>query len=561
MIDRLITTNMQFITPRFNPPQLRTWLTNLAFYFGLVVALLCVWITPTHAAQEPQRATPSATPHLIEGHWSAAHQPTTPLKVLPLTGGNFLFNGVLEISQAGDYVIDFKATSTFAQFQHTLLDSHNSVVAELKGGISSTEFNPFMLRHARSVYLEPGRYQLMTSLQTPYLIAQPQPYLDLKVDYQQAIKLGNLITLLCLGVLFGLMAYYLVLGLVRAQLVHGMYALFILGNIFMQGTSLLVFSDTFGVHNFYLSALPILFSNIAYVFFVKELLNIRQQHNPKLYRCIQYAVAILVGFALWGMYAPHWMMEMARYGVGIFLSLGLACSIYLSSKVNMTARYYLIAILTFFVLGGLSITAQNFSGYTLYVEHLGLIAVTVEALLLSFVLSYQFHELFREKEQVLAALGISQTQVKTDRLTGLPNRIALEAAIQLLPQTGSITILDVDRLKYYNDNFGHAYGDKLLCDFSRFLQSQLGEKGTLHRLGGDEFAITAPHGDEAFINTVLDETVAHLRANGFELAGISAGTAFIHEDPDNCSIVMNMADMRMYEVKRAHKRAQNEQFY
>ncbi|WP_036302053.1 GGDEF domain-containing protein [Methylotenera sp. L2L1] len=540
--------------PWFSPQQLRTGFACLAAYVGVLCILFVLVIAPVHAS-------PNLTPHLIEGHWYASNQLASPIKALPLTGGDFVFKGTLQVAQAGDYVIDFKNTSTFAMFKHTVLDSRNVVVAELEGGISNTESNPFTLRHARLLYLEAGTYSLVTTLKTPYLIAQPQPYLDTKAHYQQAIKLGNFIALLCLGVLMGLMAYYIVLGLIRAQMVHGMYALFVLGNLFLQGTSLLVFSDTFGIHWFYLSALPILFSNIAYVFFVKGLLNIRQQSNPKLYRWIQYAVVILVLFAVWGIYSPNWMMEMARYGVGIFLCLGLACSIYLSSKKNMTARYYLIAILTFFVLGGVTITAQNFTGYTLYVEHLGLVAVTVEALLLSFVLSYQFSELFREKEQVLAALGISEAQIKIDTLTGLPNRVALEAAIQILPESGSITILDLDRLKYYNDKFGHVYGDKLLCDFSRFLQGKLGDMGMLHRLGGDEFAITADHADEAVIQRVLDETITHLQANGFELVGVSAGTAFIYEEPDNCSVVMHMADLRMYENKRAHKRAQNEQFY
>ncbi len=538
----------------FSPQQLRTCFACLASYAGVLFSLFLFLVAPAHAS-------PDLKPSLIEGHWYAARQPATPIKSLPLTGGDFVFNGTLHIATAGDYVIDFKNTSTFAMFKHKVLDSRSVVVAELEGGISSTETNPFTLRHARLLYLEAGNYTLLTSLKTPYLIAQPQPYLDSKAHYQQAIKLGNFISLLCLGVLAGLMAYYVVLSLIRRQMVHSMYALFILGNLFLQGTSLLVFSDTFDIHYFYLSALPILFSNIAYVFFVKGLLNIRQQYYPKLYRWIQYAVAILVLFAVWGIYSPHWMMEMARYGVGVFLCLGLACGIYLSSKKNMTARYYLIAILTFFVLGGLTITAQNFTGYTLYVEHLGLVAVTIEALLLSFVLSYQFSELFKEKEQVLTALGLSEARVKTDKLTGLPNRMALEATIQELPRNGSITILDLDRLKYYNDNFGHAYGDKLLCDFSRFLQAKLEGVATLHRLGGDEFAITAHNADEALIQTLLDETVAHLRANGFELVGVSAGTAFIYEEQDNCGVVMHMADLRMYENKRAHKRAQNEQFY
>jgi diguanylate cyclase (GGDEF)-like protein len=536
--------------PCFNQKKLRAGSACLVRYLSIFIGLFLFIISPCHA-----------NPSLIVGHWYVADQLTPPTNALPLTGGDFVFKGTIQVAQAGDYVIDFKNTSTFAMFKHTVLDSRQAVVAESQGGISSTEANPFALRHARVVHLDAGSYTLVTSLKTPYLIAQPQPYLDSKQHYQQAIKLGNVIAIFCLGILAGLMSYYIVLGLIKRQLVDGMYALFILGNLLMQGTSLLVFSDTFGIHWFYLSALPILFSSIAYVFFVKGLLNIRQQYNPKLYRWIQCALVILVLFAVWGMVSPNWMMEMARYGVGIVLCLGLACSLYLSSKQNMTARYYLIAIITFFVLGGLTIAAQDVAGYTLYVEHLGLVAVTVEALLLSFVLSYQFSELFNEKEQVLAALGVSEAQVRTDKLTGLPNRIVLEATIQELPKTGSITILDLDRLKYYNDKFGHAYGDKLLCDFSRVLQEKLDGMATLHRLGGDEFAITSHCGDAVLIQAMLDETVAHLKANGFELAGVSAGTAFIYEEMDNYNAVMHMADLRMYENKRAHKRAHNEQFY
>lgn len=536
--------------PCFTQQKMRNSPACLARFLSIFVGLFLFIISPCHAS-----------PNLITGQWYVVNQTTAPIKALPLTGGDFVFKGTLQVAQTGDYVIDFKNTSTFAMFKHSVRDSRNEVVAELQGGISSKEINPFALRHAREVHLDAGSYTLETSLKTPYLIAQPQPYLDSKEHYQQAIKLGNMIAILCLGILTGLMSYYIVLGLIRRKMVDGMYALFILGNLLMQGTSLLVFSDTFGIHWFYLSAFPILFSNIAYVFFVKGLLNIRKQYNPKLYRWIQYALVTLVLFALWGMASPNWMMEMARFGVGIFLCLGLACSIYLSSKKNLTARYYLIAIITFFVLGSLTITAQSFAEYTLYIEHLGLAAVTIEALLLSFVLSYQFSELFKEKEQVLVALGISEAQTRIDKLTGLPNRIALEAAIQILPKTGSITILDLDRLKYYNDKFGHAYGDKLLRDFSHLLQEKLDGMATLHRLGGDEFAITSHHGDTVLIQSMLDETIAHLQANGFELAGVSAGTAFIHEEVDNCSVVMHMADLRMYENKRAHKRAQNEQFY
>ncbi|OIQ95286.1 cyclic di-GMP phosphodiesterase Gmr [mine drainage metagenome] len=499
-------------------------------------------------------STCHANPAQIAGQWYEVNHPSVAINALPLTGGDFLFNGQLHVAQSGEYVIDFKNTSTFSSFKHTILNSRQGVIAHLEGGISSTVVNPFALRHGRVLHLDAGNYTLQTLLKTPYLIAQPAPYIDGREQYQQAIKLGNVIALLCMGVLAGLMAYYIVLGLIRRQMVHGMYALFILGNLLLQGTSLLVFSDTFGMHWFYLSAMPILFSNIAYIFFVKGLLNIERENHPDMYRLIQYALGILVVFALWGLFSPNWMMQMARYGVGVFLCLGLVCSIDLSRKKNMTARYYLIAILTFFILGGLTITAQHFAGYTFYIEHLGLIAVTIEALLLSFVLSYQFSELFKEKELALAALDASETQARTDKLTGLPNRIALERAIHALPESGSITMLDLDHLKYYNDTYGHAYGDQLLREFSFVLREKLGSLATLHRLGGDEFAITCPTGNEVAIRAELDKAMAYLQAHGFEYAGASAGTAFIYEHPANYSMVMHLADTRMYENKRLHKK-------
>jgi diguanylate cyclase len=533
---------------RYNKQKISARFSFLIRYLAICAGLFLLLISPGHANLG------RANPVPIAGNWYDARHSSVAIETLPLTGGDFVFKGQFHVAQSGEYIIDFKNTSTFGLFKHTILDERQVEIAHLEGGISSAVVNPFALRHGRALHLDAGNYTLQTSLKTPYLIAQPAPYLDSLEHYQQAIKLGNVLALLCLGILAGLMAYYIVLGLIRKQMVHGMYALFILGNLLLQGTSLLVFSDTFGMHWFYLSAMPILFSNIAYIFFVKGLLNIHRKNHPNMCRLLQSSLGVLVVFALWGIFSPNWMMQMARYGVGVFLCLGLVCSISLSIKKNVTARYYLIAILAFFILGGLTITAQHFTGYTFYIEHLGLVSVTIEALLLSFVLSYQFSELFKEKELALAALDVSETQVRTDKLTGLPNRIALEKAIQALPESGSITVLDLDHLKYYNDTYGHAYGDKLLCEFSLVLREKLGTLATLHRLGGDEFAITCPTGSEAVIQAVLDKAVAHLQGHGFELVGASAGTAFIHENSANYSVVMHLADMRMYENKRLYKK-------
>lgn len=495
-----------------------------------------------------------ANPSIIKGSWYLQQRQSEPLSSLPVQGGDFVFKGRFTILQSGDYVIDFKNTSTIGLFHHTITTSYHEPVAMLEGGIQSRVNNPFALRHGREIHLEAGQYELVTSLRTPFLIAQPTPYIDDYQHYQQAIKPSNLITLVCWGILLGLGVYYLALSLARKQMTESMYALFIGGNLLLQGTSLLIFSDNMNVHWFYLSALPILFSNMAYIWFVKCLLVIEAQHHPKLHRMIQCGMAILIIFSCVGILFPHWMMEMARYGVGVFLSIGLICGGYLSIKGNMTARFYLIAILVFSMLGALTITAQTLNNFTFYVEHLGLIAVTVEALLLALVLSYQFYVLLREKEQTLRQLGISQQQAQTDNLTGLPNRMVLESSIQSLPKNGSLTFLDLDNLKYYNDYYGHAHGDNLLRSFSRILQQKLANFGTLHRLGGDEFAITCPIGDELVVNAMLDETVNQLREEGFDFSGFSAGTAFVYENSSNFNVLMHMADERMYENKHSRKK-------
>lgn len=100
------------------------------------------------------------------------------MAALPLTGGDFVFKGQLHVAQSGEYVIDFRNTSTFESFKHMVLNDRQVVVAHLEGGIGSTVVNPFALRHGRVLHLDAGNYTLQTSFKTPYLIAQSAPYID-----------------------------------------------------------------------------------------------------------------------------------------------------------------------------------------------------------------------------------------------------------------------------------------------------------------------------------------------------------------------------------------------
>lgn len=511
----------------------------------------------------------SASPLQLDGRWYRApadwaydglHVPDssglTAVDSVSNTGGRFVFLADLEIDQPGIQVLDFKNASVIGLFHHRVFDATGHLVAAASGGIESLAVNPFLLRHGREMQLPPGRYHLVTELSSPFFIAHPQPYIDSLDDYRQSIKPGNALVFFCMGILFGLAVYYAALALIRRSVVEMMYALFIVGNLLFNGMSLLVYPELFGLHWFYLVSIPILFSNIAYVVFVMQLLEIRREQHPYLQRWGMGLLALFGAFILLSLFLPNWSLEFDRYRVGLFLLYGLVSGTVRARQGSVTARLYLFAIIIFGVLGSVTISQSVLNGiFTFYIEHLGLASVTVEALLLALVVAQQFAQITRDKEHALIQVRRNQQLARTDNLTGLPNRYALQDAIGKLPAQGSLTFIDLDGLKYYNDRYGHARGDELLCHFSRLLKNFMPATACLHRLGGDEFAITGNEGQVAQIEAAIVEAVKQLHAGGLDFAGASFGSVRVTENPAKDQL-MHIADERMYENKRNRKTAQ-----
>jgi diguanylate cyclase len=491
---------------------------------------------------------------VYRGQNDLAMEGLRPVDKVELTGGHFWQQADFEIKTAGRHVLDFKNTSTIGFFRHIIFNAQGRQVADVQGGIQSTEKNPFFLRHGREINLSPGQYRLLTELNSPFFLASPQPYLDRLDNYRQAIKPGDALTLICMGIFTGLMIYYAAQAVARWNLSAAMYSAFILGNLLFDGSALQVFPELLGIHWIYLVSVPILFSNAAYILFVMTLLELRRDIHPRLHLAGKWLLALLGGMIMLAAVMPHWSLEIDRYGVGLFLAYGLVAGITLAREGSITARFYLCAIGTFFVLGIMTISVSSFNSYVLYIEHMGLFSVSVEVLLLALVLSYQIAQLSRQKDYALERMEHSIRAARTDPLTGLANRMALDLALECLPRHGSLTFVDMDGLKFYNDRFGHKRGDELLCALARHLSERLGAKAHAHRLGGDEFAITCEEGDIAWVERMLSLAVDDLRANGFETAGASSGSVHVYEAP-NKEELKHMADCRMFENKRLRKRS------
>lgn len=532
----------------------RSPLSLLRIYLRFAAVLLVMVLFPA--------AGYAAFPAALQGQWfqinadQACHGALIPSggqpvagKIAP-TGGCFVMQADIALDQGGRYVIDFKNSSVIGYFRHEIYNDSGQLLARLEGGIQNNAENPFFLRHGREIDLTPGRYRVLTLLDSPFFLAQPQPYIDTSSHYQQSIMPGNALVLMCMGVFMGLGVYYAALAVVRRRLAEGMYTLFILGNLLYNGTALLVYPQLFGMHWFYLISLPILFSNCAYIFFVMGLLEINKQSHARLYRVGVAILSVLSLFILMAWFKPNWSLELDRYGVGLFLTYGLTAGIVRARQGHPSARIYLIAIAAFFTLGTAAISQARFDAmYTLYIEHLGLGAVAVEVVLLALVLSYQFAQLHRDKEFALARVEHSTRIAYTDALTGLPNRYVLELELERLPSHGSLTFIDLDGLKHYNDQYGHERGDDLLRSFSSHLAERLNRRANLHRLGGDEFAITCHDGDLTWVENMIAEAVSRMQLAGYEFAGASSGSVHVHECPSRKEL-KHTADTRMYENKR-----------
>ena len=78
---------------------------------------------------------------------------------------------------------------------------------------------------------------------------------------------------------------------------------------------------------------------------------------------------------------------------------------------------------------------------------------------------------------------------RTDDLTGVGNRRALELALDRRGSDVAAVFVDVDRFKDVNDRFSHVVGDAVLVRLAQILREQVRTGDTVVRFGGDEFLV------------------------------------------------------------------------
>lgn len=149
-----------------------------------------------------------------------------------------------------------------------------------------------------------------------------------------------------------------------------------------------------------------------------------------------------------------------------------------------------------------------------------------------------------------------------DPLTGLPNRLLfrdrLEQALRAARRRRgrlAVLLIDLDRFKPVNDQFGHHAGDVLLQQLSGRMRAALREADTLARIGGDEFAVVlgqeGQEGAVAAARKLLEAVEPDFDIDGVRCSiGLSIGIATYPADGSTAEALVRRADTAMYSAKR-----------
>lgn len=128
------------------------------------------------------------------------------------------------------------------------------------------------------------------------------------------------------------------------------------------------------------------------------------------------------------------------------------------------------------------LTGDDFAATDLAIEMLYLVEAKTVAM----------EDTRRLNQRLHAARATAEERSRTDELTGLSNRRALEQFLSRITsrlKPFAVLHIDLDYFKKVNDTYGHAAGDLVLRNVSKILEGSVRAEDLVARVGGDEFVV------------------------------------------------------------------------
>lgn len=338
------------------------------------------------------------------------------------------------------------------------------------------------------------------------------------------------------GMLLAMGLYNLLLFFGFKERVFLHYSLFVAGFglaiLAFNGIGTLMFWSFLGENTSRLVALGFTFASAMATLFAQSFLN-TEAYCPRWHQVLNtfrsYCWLAVIASLLLPIPAALHLMDVTGFMAALLL---LICGSYCSLRRIPSARLFVFAWSLFllgacvFALRNMGLLPANF--ITLHGVQIG---SALEMLLLSFALASRFNKLKRQKERaqtaMLTALKKQEAMLEQkvaartkalehlancDMLTGLLNRHGLARcaaeALNRNRQNGhrlALLMLDLDRFKPINDNYGHEAGDFVLQQIAKRIAHLARTGDHCARFGGDEFIIIME-------NIEPDDTLENIRA-------------------------------------------------
>lgn len=197
----------------------------------------------------------------------------------------------------------------------------------------------------------------------------------------------------------------------------------------------------------------------------------------------------------------------------------------------------------------------------------GFLLVLCIILSLNVIIFLRIREIIAERNQEIQVENSRLTKMATlDGLTGAYNRSVvtpyveesiLDANFNATPL--SAVFIDIDRLKYVNDTFGHDTGDDYIMCIVYAIRQFTRTSDRLFRLGGDEFLLLLNHCNESDALRILKNIEENF---SFSIESVKPGISYgivqyNRQKHPNASALIAEADEKMYTHKKSKRTIQS----
>ncbi|MCL1119437.1 diguanylate cyclase [Shewanella seohaensis] len=476
-----------------------------------------------------------------------------------LAGGDYwMVSPVMVNSRQNHWVVD-ASNSIVESVDYWLLGSDGSVQFAQSGYYAPYEF---LFDYGRKVKLNMGTdYWLVTRLSSRYFSSAPELAIESEEVHQLTTDRMALAIMICLGGLFFIALYNLLIYISifdKAFLYYGLYVLTYFGGwalTFHLPAHLFNFHQL-ELHHLFFISLP-----IFNILFYKHFLQL-PSYSPRLWRLSKYLLIACILALPTSVLLLSYTAIIASVLIMLWIALAITCGNVCLMKGFAPARYFIMAF-SCLLLPALIILPGNMGITPDFIEHAEfatLLGGTVDALLLSLALANKLKLLSEERKAHIEELGIAWEKARLDGLTRVGNRYAFDEFMnsQLafgnkVVQPMALVLLNVDSLKMVNDTLGHQEGDRLLQRLVQVLQATNIAHLKIYRISGDEFVLILPANGMATLTTCLRGLTTQFAAEGLKDCQFSFGFA-INTDVAEPHEWLRSADSSLYQSRMEKRR-------